>query len=346
MVLPTQPLGSTGLHITRLGFGSWAIGGGGWAFGWGPQDDADSLATMRHALELGINWIDTAATYGLGHSEEVVGRLLRELPPTKRPLIFTKCGLVWDEHNPMTPPQRVLRPDSIRRECEASLRRLGVERIDLYQFHWPDETGTPVEDSWAAMVKLVEEGKVRAAGVSNFNVNLLERCEAIRHVDSLQPPFSLIHRTAAEKEIPWCAGHNTGVICYSPMQSGLLTESFTAERASSLARDDWRRGDPEFQQPNLGRNLSLQDALRPIAKRHDTSVPCVAIAWDLAWSGVTGAIVGARTPKQVDGWIGAASITLTQQDLDEVASAVQRTSAGAGPVQPGKAPASKQKAAR
>jgi aryl-alcohol dehydrogenase-like predicted oxidoreductase len=345
MVLPTQPLGSTGLHITRLGFGSWAIGGGDWAFGWGPQDDADSLATMRHALELGINWIDTAATYGLGHSEEVVGRLLRELPPAKRPLIFTKCGLVWDEHHPMTPPRRVLRPDSIRRECEASLRRLGIERIDLYQFHWPDETGTPVEDSWATMVKLVEEGKVRAAGVSNFNVNLLERCEAIRHVDSLQPPFSLIHRTAAEKEIPWCAGHNTGVICYSPMQSGLLTESFTAERASSLARDDWRRGDPEFQQPNLGRNLSLQDALRPIAKHHDTSVSCVAIAWDLAWPGVTGAIVGARTPKQVDGWIGAASITLTQQDLDEIASAVQRTNAGAGPVQLGKAPAPKQKAA-
>jgi aryl-alcohol dehydrogenase-like predicted oxidoreductase len=345
MVLPTQSLGSTGLHITRLGFGSWAIGGGYWAFGWGPQDDADSLATMRHALELGINWIDTAAAYGLGHSEEVVGRLLRELPSGKRPLIFTKCGLVSDGHDPMTPPRRVLKPDSIRGECEASLRRLGVERIDLYQFHWPDETGTPVEDSWAAMVRLVEEGKVRAAGVSNFDVNLLERCEAIRHPDSLQPPFSLIHRTAAEKEIPWCAGHNTGVICYSPMQSGLLTESFTIERVSSLAKSDWRRGDPEFQQSNLGRNLALRDALRPIAKRHDTSVSCVAIAWDLAWPGVTGTIVGARTPKQVDGWIGAASITLTQEDLAEIASAIHSTKAGAGPVQPGKVPASKQTAA-
>ena len=341
MVLPTQPLGSTGLDITRLGFGSWAIGGGGWAFGWGPQDDADSLATMRHALELGINWIDTAATYGLGHSEEVVGRLLRELPPAQRPLIFTKCGLVSDEHDPMTPPLRVLKPDSIRRECEASLRRLGVECIDLYQFHWPDETGTPVEDSWAAMVKLVEEGKVRAAGVSNFDVNLLERCEAIRHVDSLQPPFSLIHRTAAEKEIPWCAGHNTGVICYSPMQSGLLTESFAAERVSSLARDDWRRGDPEFQQPNLGWNLALRDALRPIAKRHDTSVSCVTIAWDLAWPSVTGAIVGARTPAQVDGWIHAASLELTAADLEEISSAVKRTKAGAGPAHPTRTSASK-----
>jgi aryl-alcohol dehydrogenase-like predicted oxidoreductase len=238
MTLPTNPLGSSGLHITRLGFGSWAIGGGGWWFGWGAQDDVDSLATMRHALEMGINWIDTAAVYGLGHSEEVVGRLLQEIPVSERPLIFTKCGLVWDENDPMTPPRRVLNPDSIRRECEGSLRRLGVEHIDLYQFHWPDETGTRVEDSWAAMIKLVEEGKVRAAGVSNFNVNLLDRCELIRHVDSLQPPFSLINRVAAEKEISWCKSHNTGVICYSPMQSGLLTDAFTAERVSSFAADD------------------------------------------------------------------------------------------------------------
>jgi len=334
MALPTCPLGSSGLQITRLGFGSWAIGGGGWSFGWGPQDDADSLATMRHALDLGINWIDTAAAYGLGHSEEVVGRLLRQQPRAARPLIFTKCGLLWDEHDPMTPPRRALQPESIRRECDASLRRLGVERIDLYQFHWPDETGTRVEDSWAAMVQLVEEGKVRAAGVSNFDVNLLDRCAAIRHVDSLQPPFSLINRSAVEKEIPWCATHNTGVIGYSPMQSGLLTDSCTAARVSALAEDDWRRRAPDFQEPNLGRNLALRDALRPIAERHDTSVSSIAIAWTLAWPGVTGAIVGARTPKQVDGWIGAASITLTQQDLDEIASAIQRTKAGAGPVQP------------
>jgi aryl-alcohol dehydrogenase-like predicted oxidoreductase len=294
---------------------------------------------MRHALELGVNWIDTAAVYGLGHSEKIVGQLLRELPPDERPFIFTKCGLVWDETNPMAAPRRVLTRDSIRRECEASLRRLGVDRIDLYQFHWPDETGTPVEDSWAAMKELVREGKVRAAGVSNFDVHLLSRCEAIRHVDSLQPPFSLINRAAAEREIPWSASHDTGVICYSPMQSGLLTESFTAERVSSLAPDDWRRLAPEFRAPQLGRNLALRDALRPIAKRHDTSVSSIAIAWTLAWPGVSGAIVGARTPKQVDGWIGAASVALAAQDLDEIATAIHQTRAGVGAAHPATVPA-------
>jgi aryl-alcohol dehydrogenase-like predicted oxidoreductase len=330
MTLPTRPLGNSGFHITRVGFGSWAVGGGGWSYGWGPQDDAASLATMRHALELGINWIDTAAIYGLGHSEEVVGQLLHELPPSARPLIFTKCGLVWDERDRMKPPQRNLSPDSIRRECEASLRRLGVECIDLYQFHWPD-AGTPVEDSWAAMVKLIEEGKVRAAGVSNFDATLLERCEAIRHVDSLQPPFSLINRAAAEKEIPWCASHDTGVICYSPMQSGLLTESFTAERVAALAEDDWRRRAAEFQQPDLRRNLALRDALQPIAQRHETSVSCIAIAWALSWPGVSGAIVGARTPEQVDGWIGGAAIELTRRDLDEIGAAIWDSKTGTGP---------------
>jgi aryl-alcohol dehydrogenase-like predicted oxidoreductase len=330
VALSTRPLGRSGLNITRVGFGSWAIGGGGWAFGWGPQDDAESLATMRHALEAGVNWIDTAAVYGLGHSEEVVGRLLRDMPAADRPFIFTKCGLAWDESSRMATPKRVLKPESIRQECDASLRRLGVERIDLYQFHWPDETGTPIEDSWAAMATLIEQGKIRAAGVSNFDVRLLDRCDAIRHVDSLQPPFSLINRAAAEKELPWCASHDTGVICYSPMQSGLLTESFSIERAAALAGDDWRRRAQEFQQPNLTRNLALRDALRPIAKRHSTSVSAVAIAWTLAWPGVTGAIVGARTPAQVDGWIGAASVILTQQDLDEIASSIERTKAGAG----------------
>jgi aryl-alcohol dehydrogenase-like predicted oxidoreductase len=299
---------------------------------------------MRHAIELGVNWIDTAAVYGLGHSEEVIGRLLRELPGGQRPFIFTKCGLVWDERDPMMPPRRVLKPESIRRECEASLRRLGIERIDLYQFHWPDETGTRVEDSWAAMAKLVEEGKVRAAGVSNFDVKLLDRCAAIRRVDSLQPPFSLINRSAAEREIPWCAGRGTGVICYSPMHSGLLTDSFTAERVPALPEDDWRRRAPDFQQPNVGRNLLLRDALRPIAKRHGTSVSAIAIAWTLAWPGVTGAIVGARTPKQVDGWIGAASIALTEQDLDEIASVIRRTKAGVGPARPSQPAASRKKA--
>jgi aryl-alcohol dehydrogenase-like predicted oxidoreductase len=203
---PQRPLGSSRVSITVTGLGASAIGGGGWAFCWGPQNDAVSLATMRHALELGINWLDTAAVYGLGHSEQVVGRLLRGLPESERPLVFTKCGLIWDENDPMAAPPRVLKPESIRRECEASLRRLGVECIDLYQFHWPDETGTLVEDSWTEMVRLIEEGKVRLGGVSNFDVSLLERCEAIRHVDSLQPPFSLIRRQAAHAKSPGASG--------------------------------------------------------------------------------------------------------------------------------------------
>jgi aryl-alcohol dehydrogenase-like predicted oxidoreductase len=232
----------------------------------------------------------------------------------------------------MAPARQVLKPESIRKECDSSLRRLGIERIDLYQFHWPDEAGTRVEDSWAEMLRLVDAGKIRAAGVSNFDVPLLDRCEAIGHVTSLQPPFSLINRAAAAHEVPWCVRHGTGAICYSPMQSGLLTESFTADRVASLAEDDWRRRAPEFQQPRLGRNLALRDALRRIATRHDTSVSALAIAWTLAWPGVTGAIVGARTPAQVDGWIDAASLTLAPSDLDEIATATQQTGAGWGPL--------------
>ena len=334
MTLPTRPLGSSGLEITRVGFGAWAIGGGGWSFGWGPQDDDASVAAMRHAVERGVNWIDTAAVYGLGHSEELVGRLLREIPRAERPYIFTKCGLVWDAQDPMAPAKRVLRPDSIRRECEASLRRLGVEQIDLYQFHWPDESGTPVEESWSTMTCLVDEGKVRAIGVSNFTVPLLERCDAMHHVDSLQPPFSLIRRDAGAKEIPWCAVHDTGVIVYSPMQSGILTDSFSAERVARMADDDWRKRSPQFQEPLLGRNLALRDALRPIAERHGATVSTVAVAWTLAWPGVTGAIVGARSPDQVDGWIGAATLELTSEDLDEIAAALEQTGAGSGPTRP------------
>jgi aryl-alcohol dehydrogenase-like predicted oxidoreductase len=332
--LTTRRLGSTDMEITSVGFGAWAIGGGGWAFGWGPQDDEQSIATIRHATERGINWIDTAAVYGLGHSEEVVGRVLNDIPAADRPYVFTKCGLLWDESHRMASPRQVLRPESIRRECEASLRRLGVERIDLYQFHWPDETGTTVEDSWAEMTRLVEEGKVRAVGVSNFDVPLLERCEALRHVDSLQPPFSLIRRRAAEGEIPWCAARGTGVIVYSPMQSGLLTDGFSEERAKSLPEDDWRRGSSDFKPPKLGRNLALRDALRPVAERHGATVAEVAIAWTLAWSGVTGAIVGGRTPAQVDGWIDADSLELTGEDLKEIAKILENTGAGSGPTRP------------
>jgi aryl-alcohol dehydrogenase-like predicted oxidoreductase len=334
MQINKRSVGLSGLKITTVGFGAWAIGGGGWSFGWGPQDDNASQAAMRHAIELGVNWIDTAAVYGLGHSEEVVGSFLRSLPHSARPFVFTKCGLIWDERNPMQEPKRVLKPASIRAECEASLRRLGIERIDLYQFHWPDEAGTPVEDSWAEMLRLIEEGKVRLGGVSNFNTELLARCADIHHVDSLQPPFSLIHRDAAAREIPWCNAHGTGVICYSPMQSGLLTDRFSTERVARMANDDWRRRSPEFNSPNLERNLALRDALRRIARRHETSVSSVAIAWTLSWPGVTAAIVGARSPEQVDGWIGAANLELTPADLDEIATAIEQTGAGSGPSTP------------
>jgi aryl-alcohol dehydrogenase-like predicted oxidoreductase len=311
------------MAISVVGFGAWAVGGGGWAFGWGPQEDAASIAAMRHAIDLGVNWIDTAAAYGLGHSEEVVGRLLKELPPSSRPLVFTKGGLRWDDQNRMQPPIRTQKPESVRFECDASLRRLGVDTIDLYQFHWPDETGVPIEDSWGEMARLVEAGKVRFAGVSNYDVTLLERCEAIRHVDSLQSPFSLVRRGIAAREIPWCASHGTGVLCYSPMQSGILTDTFTAARTTTFADDDWRRRGPEFQEPKLTANLSIRDALRPIAARHGTTVSSIAVAWVLAWPGVTGAIVGARSPQQVDGWIDAARVTLSPQDLDDIAAAVE-----------------------
>ncbi len=334
MNLPKRTLGLSSLEITTVGFGTWAMGGGDWAFSWGPQDDAQSLKAMRHAIELGINWIDTAAVYGLGHSEEVVGKFLHELSPSERPLVFTKCGVVWDNAKRMEPGKRLLTPDSIRRECEASLHRLGVERIDLYQFHWPDEAGTRIEDSWATMSHLIGEGKVHVAGVCNFNAALMERCEPIHHVDSLQPPFSLIRREVAEKDIPWCAQHKTGVICYSPMQSGLLTESFSADRVAKMSKDDWRRRSEEFQQPKLGKNISLRDALRPIAQRHNASVSEVAVAWTLAFPGVTGAIVGARSPEQVDGWIRGATLQLTSADLDLIAAALQRTGAGNGPTRP------------
>lgn len=338
MTLPTRPLGRTGMEITTVGFGAWAIGGGDWAYGWGAQDDEASLVAIRHAVERGVNWVDTAAVYGLGHSEEVVGRALREIPEGERPLVFTKCGLVWEEGGDRRrEPRRVLAPDSIRRECEASLRRLGVERIDLYQFHWPDASGVAVEDSWATMLELVDEGKVRAAGVSNFGVDLLERCEAIGHVDSLQPPFNLIVRDAAADVIPWCREHETGVIVYSPMMSGLLTGRFTAARAASLGDDDWRSRSAHFREPALSRNLALQDALRPVAERHGVTPAAVAVAWTVAWDGVTGAIVGARSSEQVDDWIAAAGLDLSTADLEEIAAAIESTGAGSGPVMPARA---------
>jgi aryl-alcohol dehydrogenase-like predicted oxidoreductase len=332
--LPDRPLGRTGMHITRVGFGAWAIGGGGWSFAWGEQDDAASVAAIRHAIARGVNWIDTAAVYGLGHSEEIVARALSDIPQAERPYVFTKCGLVWDERNRRADARRIVSPASIRREIEGSLRRLRVERIDLYQVHWPPEDGTPLDAYWSTMLALKAEGKVRAVGLSNHNAEQLAAAERIGHVDTLQPPFSAIHRDAAAREIPWCAAHDTGVIVYSPMQSGLLTGAFSVARAAKLGADDWRSRSPNFTGEGLRKNLALADALRPIAARHETTVAAVAVAWALAWPGVTGAIVGARTPEQVDGWIGAASLELTAADLDEIVTAIERTGAGSGPARP------------
>jgi aryl-alcohol dehydrogenase-like predicted oxidoreductase len=328
--LATRRLGTGGPEITAVGFGAWAIGGGGWAFAWGPQDDIDSIAAIRHAVSLGINWIDTAAVYGYGHSEEVVGRALADIPKSERPLVFTKCGLRWDDANRMSFPVRDSSPKRVREECEASLRRLRTDAIDLYQFHWPDQTGVPVEDSWGEMLKLVAEGKVRWAGVSNYDTALLERAGKLGHVQSLQPPFSMIRRDVAASEIPWCAAHGTGVIVYSPMQSGLLTDGFTADRAGALPEDDWRRRSPEYQSPKLERNLALRDALRPIAAKHGVSVAAVAVAWTLCWP-ITAAIVGARSAQQVDGWLPAAGLRLDASDLAAIESAIASTGAGTGP---------------
>ncbi|MGE5764481.1 MAG: aldo/keto reductase [Mycobacterium leprae] len=333
-MLPTAPLGTTGMDITRVGFGAWAIGGAGWRYGWGPQDDAESVRTVRHAVEAGVNWIDTAAVYGLGHSEEVVAPALDGVPEGDRPFVFTKCGLVWDPQHPTEEPRLVGRPDSIRREVEDSLRRLRVERIDLYQMHWPAQDGSRVADYWAALLDLKAQGKVRAVGLSNHDVAQLEAAEAIGHVDSLQPPFSAISRRAGAHEIPWCRKHRTAVIVYSPMQSGLLTGGFSEERARRLGPDDWRSRDPNFTGEGLRRNLALADALRLVAERHATTPAAVAVAWTLAWPGVTGAIVGARRPDQVDGWLPAATLALTGADLDEIAAAIGRIGAGSGPGRP------------
>jgi aryl-alcohol dehydrogenase-like predicted oxidoreductase len=332
--LTTRRLGSTDLELTTVGFGAWAIGGGGWAYGWGPQDDTDSLAAILHAVDRGVNWIDTAAIYGLGHSEEVVGRALREIPESERPFVFTKGGMVRDLARPFDEPARNLSPASIRREVEGSLGRLGVERIDLYQFHWPDETGTPIEESWGEMARLIDEGKIRAAGVSNFGVSELQRAEAVRHVDSVQPPFSLIRRDSGAGVIPWAAAHGTGVIVYSPMQSGILTDTFSAKRLAAMAENDWRRRSAEFLEPKLSRNLALRDALRPVAYRNGTSVSAVAVAWTLAWPGVTGAIVGARDAAQVDGWIEASTLQFSAEDLGEIVRALEKIGAGSGLVEP------------
>lgn len=332
--LPKRRLGRTDMSITPVGLGAWAIGGGDWAVGWGDQDDSKSIAAIRHAVERGINWIDTAAIYGLGHSEEVVCAALKDMPHSERPLIFTKCGLRWDENNHMAPPQNVGKPESIRAECEASLKRLGVDRIDLYQMHWPAKDGTPIADYWGALLDLKRQGKVRAVGLSNHNVGQLEAAEKIGHVDTLQPPFSAIRREFAANELPWCVAHDTGVIVYSPMQSGLLTGAFTEERAKKLPANDWRSRNAEFMGDKLKANLALAATMKAVGERHGSDAASAAIAWTLAWPGVSGAIVGARSPEQVDGWIDAARLDLTQADLKEIAATIEKTGAGSGPTLP------------
>lgn len=311
-------LGRTGPEITTVGLGAWAIGGP-WKVGWGPQDDDLSIAAIRRSVELGINWVDTAAIYGLGHSEEVVGRALKPFA-RESILIFTKCGRVPDETGT---PRGDLRPASIRREMEQSLRRLQTDYMDLYQIHWPDtDTGTPIEESWQTLAALQDEGKTRWIGVSNFDVPLLERCEAIRHVDSLQPPYSLLRREAERDVLPWCREHGTGVIVYSPMQSGLLTGKFDLSR---LAPDDWRRRSSFFQEPQLSRALALVERLRPIARREGLTVGQLAVAWTLMNPAVTGAIVGARSPEQVDENVGSMGHPLSRDTMDAVENALKAT---------------------
>jgi aryl-alcohol dehydrogenase-like predicted oxidoreductase len=332
--IPLQRLGLTDMHITRVGFGAWAIGGAGWVAGWGRQDDSASIASIRHAIHRGINWIDTAAVYGLGHSEEIVKQALTGIPVSERPFVFTKCGIRWDEADRMAMPKKVGAPASIHQEAEASLRRLGVERIDLYQMHWPPDDATPLEAYWQTLLDLKAEGKVRAVGLSNHDAAQLEAAERLGHVDTLQPPFSAIRRDVATVELPWCRAHNTGVIVYSPMASGLLTGAFTVERAKSLPKDDWRSRSAYFTGDVLVRNLKVASAMQPIAARHGTSVASVALAWTLAWPAVTAAIVGARSPAQVDGWFDAAALRLTPEDLQEIAAAIAATGAGSGPANP------------
>jgi aryl-alcohol dehydrogenase-like predicted oxidoreductase len=313
--LKTTELGRTGLEITRVGFGAWAIGGGGWEFGWGPQEDDQSVTAIHHALDLGINWIDTAAAYGFGHSEQVVGRALQGV--SERPYVFTKASLLEG------PDRRVvhsLKRDSILREAHASLERLGVDAIDLYQIHWPipDED---IEEGWSAFAELKQEGLVRHIGVSNFEVEQLRRIQQIAPVETIQPQYSLIERDVERDILPFAEREGIGVIVYSPMGSGLLTGGMTRERIANMPDDDWRKHDSRFNEPELWRNLQLADRLAVVAERHDTAPGAVAIAWTLRNPAVDGAIVGFRAPDQVDPLIEAANLELTEDDVTTIEGA-------------------------
>jgi aryl-alcohol dehydrogenase-like predicted oxidoreductase len=310
-----RKLGNSDLHITRLGYGAWAIGGSGWQFAWGSQDDNESIAAVQRALELGVNWIDTAAVYGLGHSEEVVGRALKDWRGS-RPYVFTKCGL---RENAKGEVQKVLSADSIRGEVEDSLRRLSVDVIDLYQIHWPpDLDSAALEEGWSTLADLKREGKVRWIGVSNFNVQQLQRVQVIAPVTSLQPRYSLVHREIENEILPYCLSVGIGVIVYSPMASGLLTGAMTRARAAKFPADDWRKGHPDFTEPNLSHNLALVGRMREIANRHKRSVGEVAIAWTLRHPAVTGAIVGARNARQAEGVMRAGELHLTEDEVNEI----------------------------
>ena len=309
--IKTKCLGNTGLFITPIGFGAWAIGGSGWEFGWGEQDDKASVAAIHRALDLGVNWIDTAAVYGMGHSEEVIASALRTWHGP-RPYVFTKCGLRWDEQGYV---RRNLKAESIRRECEDSLLRLDVDVIDLYQIHWPTED---LEEGWTAMTQLQKEGKVRWIGVSNFNLEEMRQAQAIAPITSLQPPYSLVRREVEQDILPYCRSEGLGVIAYSPMASGLLTGAMTRERAASLPASDWRSRDVEFHEPRLSKNLALVERLREVGQRHGSPPGQVAIAWTLHNPAVTGAIVGSRSAEQVERNVGAAELYLTDEEIAEI----------------------------
>jgi len=310
--MQTRQLGNSDLFLTPLGIGSWAMGGGGWAFAWGPQDDAESVAAIRAGIDAGMNWIDTAAVYGLGHSEEIVAAALAGV--AQKPYVFTKCERRWGNDRKI---YKSLKADSIREECEASLRRLQVDVIDLYQIHWP-EPDEDIEEGWGAMMRLKEEGKIRWAGVSNFSVAQMKRALPIGAITSLQPPYSLLVRDIEAETIPFCAEHNIGILCYSPMHSGLLSGGMTAERIAAMAPDDHRRNRPQFQEPLLSRNLALVELLRAIGARHGKAPGEVAIAWALHRPEVTAAIVGLRSPAQLTGVIGAGDLRLSTSEVEEL----------------------------
>jgi len=315
--MQTRQLGNSDMQITRLGLGTWAIGGGGWAFGWGPQDDEASIATIHRAIDLGINWIDTAAVYGLGHSEEIVAKALKGR--SDRPYVFTKGSRVWNDQGEITSS---LKEQSLRREIENSLRRLEVDTIDLYQLHWPNPD-PDIEEGWSTLAKLKSEGKLRYIGVSNFSVEQMERARKIAPITSLQATYSLIKRDIERDILPYCQEHNIGVIVYSPMMSGLLSGKMTRERIDNFPEDDWRKRNEEFQEPHLSRNLKLASLLQDIGYPYNRSTAEVAIAWTLRHPAVTGAIVGGRRPEQVEEIIGAAEFRLSESELEQIEKFLQ-----------------------